>query len=232
MLDLIFAWESLPQILRGVPVTLLITATSMIVAMPISFLIALARINRVPVVSQVFAVYVSFIRGTPLLVQIYLLYFSLPRMLNAFFASIGFGISLSGENPLGYAILIFILNTSGYLAETFRSAIQSVPSGQMEAALSAGLTSFQGYYRVVIPQALVVALPSMCNTVQSILKGTSLAFVIGVVEIMAEGKLAAAYETRYIEAYLVVFVVYLVVCLCIEKMFSVLENHFKRYKVL
>lgn len=174
--------------------------------------------------------YVSFIRGTPLLVQIYLLYFSLPPLLNHALAMMHIPLVLSDDQPLVYACIIFVISTTAYLSETFRSALAAVDKGQLEAAQAIGLSTLQAYLRIVIPQALVIALPSMGNIVISVVKGTSLVFVIQVEEISAKGKLAAAENLHYIEAYIDVFLVYLLLCLVIDTVFASAEKRVKKFK--
>lgn len=229
-LDHAFLWHTFFAVLSGLPMTLLIVMVALACALPLGFLVAVGRYSRLPVLSSLLAVYVSFIRGTPLLVQIYLLYFSLPPLLNHALAMMHIPLVLSDDQPLVYACIIFVISTTAYLSETFRSALAAVDKGQLEAAQAIGLSTLQAYLRIVIPQALVIALPSMGNIVISVVKGTSLVFVIQVEEITAKGKLAAAENLHYIEAYIDVFLVYLLLCLVIDTVFASAEKRVKKFK--
>ena len=128
-------------------------------------------------------------------------------------------------DPFWYAVVVFSLNTIALLAEVFRSALLSIPKGQLEAGVSIGLTEFQTYRKVIIPQAMVVALPAVCNITVNLIKGTSLAFLMTVKDVLAIGKIAASWGYNYIEAYLDVFVVYIIVCTIIQLIYKFAEQH-------
>lgn len=122
------------------------------------------------------------------------------------------------------------MNTTAVLSEVFRSALLTVNHGQMEAALSIGLSKGQAYRRIVIPQALVSALPNLCNTTVNLLKSTSLAFLMTVKDITAIAKTNAAYGYNYIEAYLVIFAIYIVLCTVVQIGFRMFERFAAGYK--
>lgn len=173
----------------------------------------------------------SFIRGTPLVLQILLMYTLLPSLLNAAFKAMGSSFDVfHGVNPLWYAIIVFTLNTTALLSEVFRSAILSVSAGQMEAGLTIGLSRFQTYVQIIIPQALTSALPNICNLTVNLIKGTSLAFFMGIKDIMAAAKIQAAYGYNYIEAYLEVFILYIIVCTVVQVLYKIFEKHVGLYR--
>lgn len=133
-------------------------------------------------------------------------------------------------DPIYYAIVVFTLNTVALLTEVFRSALMSVSSGQLEAGVSIGLSEFQTYVRVIIPQALVTALPGICNITVNLIKGSSLAFLMTVKDVMAVGKIAASFGYNYIEAYLDAFLVYLILCTIIQLAYAGAERRFGAYR--
>ena len=165
---------------------------SISLALPLALATALVRIYRVPFLRQAAAVYVSFARGTPLLVQIYLAYYGLPKVLNHLGDRHGWSIDVSSIPAIAFIYLAFTLNVGAYASETIRASIEAIDKGQMEAALSVGMTRWQGMRRIVLPQAFTIALPSLGNTVIALLKDTSLAFLLSVVELMGEAKIQAA----------------------------------------
>lgn len=169
----------LPELLRGLQLSVLLTIVSMALGLACGFLAAIARGSRSRLVRAPFDLYVSFFRGTPLLVQIFLVYYGLPQ----------FDVTL---DPLPSAVVVFTLNSGAYLSETIRGAFNAVPYGQREAALSTGLSKLQVLRHVVVPQALRVAIPPIGNTFVSLLKDTSLAAVITIVELMRAGMLIYA----------------------------------------
>lgn len=129
-----------------------------------------------------------------------------------------------GISPLIYAFIAYTLHTAAYQAEIFRSAINALNVGQMEAAYSVGMTTAQGLRRIILPQAFLVALPNLGNTFISLMKATSLAFAVKVVEIMALAKIIANDGYRFLEMYLVASIIYWVICLFFEVVFAKLEK--------
>lgn len=229
-MDWQFMYRTFLMALKGIPVTLEITVLALLFALPISTLIAIIRNKKIKVLSKVCGIYVSFIRGTPILVQIYLLYNLLPSVFQIFFNRIGVSINVFKINPMIYAVIIFALNVSALLSEIIRSAFLTVDKGQMEAAQTLGMTEWQAYYRIIFPQALVSAMPNMCTLVILIIKMTSLAFTMTIQDVTAIAKIQAGLGYTYFEAYLDIFVIYLVICICVETIFGKIEKHLKRYK--
>lgn len=209
---------------KAIPVTLEITLVSLLLALLPAFGIARARIKKVRFWSQFSTVYVSFMRGTPVVLQILIVYSLLPSLLNNFFTRHSISVNIFDLNPIVYAFVVFTLNTIAVLSEVFRSALNAVDKGQYEAALCAGLTRFQSYVRIVIPQALVSAMPNICNLTVTLIKNTSLAFMMTVKDVTAVAKIQAAYGFNYIEAYLDIFVIYIIVCSVVQLIFRFCEK--------
>lgn len=227
-----FMLNTFPAIFKGIPVTLKITLVSLLIAAPISFFMALARIYQVRALKDLVRLYVSFIRGTPIVLQILVVYSLVPSLLNYVTKSLGFTVDVFALDPIIYAYIVFIINTAALLSEVFRSALLSVSEGQLEAGLSIGLTALAVYRRIIIPQAMVAALPNLCNLAVNLIKNTSLAFLMTVKDVTATGKIAASYGYNYIEAYIDVFLVYLVLCMVVQWLFSLAEKHAAAYKGL
>ncbi|EJN93794.1 amino acid ABC transporter permease [Streptococcus ratti] len=210
--------------LKGVPVTLAIMIVSILLSFLPALFLALGRIYKVKGVTTFSIIYLAFIRATPPILLILFFYSLLPSVLNTILKSSG--LDIFKLNPIYYAFIIFSLMTTGSLSEILRSAILTVNKGQLEAAQSIGLTTTQGYLRIVFPQALKSALPNLCNLVINIVKGTSLVFVMTVKDITAIAKVEAAHGYQYFESYLVIFIIYIIICGLIQWAFSVLEKHF------
>ena len=224
-LDLDFMQETFLLVWQGAGVTLALTALSLVLAAPTAFCFAVLRVRGQGIGGTIARLYVSFVRGTPLILQILVLYSLLPSLINALVKDLGLDINVfEAVDPFYYAVFIFTVNTIALLTEVFRSALLAIPKGQLEAGLAGGLSAFQTYVHVIIPQALVVALPSIANITVNLIKGTSLAFLMTVKDIMAVGKIAASYGYNYIEAYLDVFIVYLVLCTIVQLLFAAAER--------
>lgn len=209
---------------KAVPVTLEITIVSLLLAIIPALFIALARIYHVKVIEQLCSIFVSFIRSTPIVLQILIVYSIMPSLLNSFVKSAGWSFNVFEMNPVIYAFVVFGINSSASLSEVFRSAISSVNRGQLEAALSIGETHFQAFRRVVLPQAAVSALPNLCSTTVILIKNTSLAFMMTVREITGIAKIEAAYGYNYVESYIDIFIIYIAVCLLVELIFKKIER--------
>lgn len=219
-------------VLKGIPVTLNITLVALLVAAPISFFMALIRIYKIKILKEFVQVYISFVRGTPMVLQILVVYSLVPSMLNNIVKNLGWSFNVFELDPIIYAYIVFALNTTALLTEVFRSALLSINEGQIEAGVSIGLTLPQVYGRIIIPQALVAALPNLCNLAVNLIKNTSLAFLMTVKEITAAGKIAASYGYNYIEAYVDVFFVYLILCTLVQLLFRFAEEHVGKFRQL
>ena len=215
--------------MNGIPVTLKLTFVTLIISSLLGFFIALAKINGKKVSAGIFSVYVSLVRSTPVVLQILFLYSLLPSLLNYVInVKLNLNWNIFGINPIFYAYIIFTLNTTAILSEVFRSAILTVNKGQMEAALTSGLTKTQAYVRIIIPQAFRVALPNIANTTIGLMKSTSLAFMMTVKDITAIAKTEAAFGYNYIEAYLDIAVIYILLCTVLQIAFRFLEKGYEK----
>ncbi|MFM5905100.1 MAG: amino acid ABC transporter permease [Micrococcales bacterium] len=191
--------ESLWPLFEGMILgTIPLTAISFVLGLAIALVVALARISSVKILRFLAATYVSVIRGTPLLLQLFIIFYGLPS----------FGIVL---DPWPSAIAAFSLNVGGYAAEIIRAAINSIPKGQWEAAATVGLSRFQALRWVIIPQASRVALPPLSNTLISLVKDTSLASAVLVTEIIRKAQELAAPTFQFFLLYGLAAIYYWVV---------------------
>lgn len=223
-MDFNFISKAFLATLGGVPVTLLIMVVSILLSFLPALFLALGQIYKVKGVRSFSVIYLAFIRATPPILLILFFYSLFPSLLNSFFKSIGSHFNVFEINPIYYAFIIFSLMTTGSLAEILRSAFLTVDKGQLEAAQAIGLTNRQAYIRIVFPQALRSALPNLCNLVINLVKGTSLVFVMTIKDITAIAKVEASYGYQYFESYLVIFILYIVICGVIQWGFNRLEK--------
>lgn len=224
-MDIQYIISTYLKTLAGVPVTLGIMLVSIILSFFPALFLALGRHYKVKGVTSFSIIYLAFIRSTPQILLILFFYSLFPSLLNNLFK--GTGINVFNIPPIAYAFVIFSLMTIGSLSEIIRSAILTVDKGQLEAAQAIGLTNSQAYIRIVFPQALRSALPNLCNLVINLVKGTSLVFVMTVKDITAIAKIEAAYGYQYFESYLVIFLIYILICGLIQFLFNKLENYVK-----
>ena len=230
MFDISFLFKTFFLIWKAVPTTLLITVVSLAIGGIIGFFIALARVNKVKVLSQIGRAYVSIIRGTPVVLQILVIYSVVPSLLNVILKASDSSVNIFDLNPIIYAFIVFSLNMAGTLSEVFRSALLTVNKGQLEAGLTTGLTLSQTYKRIIIPQALTAAIPNLCNASVGLIKNTSLAFMMTVRDITAVAKIEASYGYNYVEAYLDILVIYVIICSLVQFLFKKWERRSSTYK--
>lgn len=213
-IDWEFMISAFPTLIQALPITLFMAIAAMIFAIIGGLNLALITKNKIPVLHQLSKLYISFFRGVPTLVQLFLIYYGLPQLFP----------EMSKMTALTAAIIGLSLKNAAYLAEIFRAALNSVDDGQLEACLSVGMTKFQAYRRIILPQAIRNAIPATGNTFIGLLKETSLAFTLGVMEMFAQGKMYASGNLKYFETYLAVAIVYWVLTI----IYSILQDLFER----
>lgn len=213
-IDWEFMISAFPTLIQALPITLFMAIAAMIFAIIGGLILALITKNKIPVLHQLSKLYISFFRGVPTLVQLFLIYYGLPQLFP----------EMSKMTALTAAIIGLSLKNAAYLAEIFRAALNSVDDGQLEACLSVGMTKLQAYRRIILPQAVRNAIPATGNTFIGLLKETSLAFTLGVMEMFAQGKMYASGNLKYFETYLAVAIVYWVLTI----IYSILQDLFER----
>ncbi len=212
------------QLLPKLPITLLMTVVSAIIGLGLGFLIAVVKIRNIPVFTQICSVFVSFMRGTPQLVQLFLSFYGFPILVEWLAQHMGVTANVNAIPALVYVFIAFGLNEAAYTSETFRAALLSVNKNEIEAARSIGLTNVQTMMRIILPSALIVALPNLVNSFISLLKATSLAFTVTIIDIMGQTRIIAGANLRFFEAYIAVALVYWVMCLLIEQVAKRIER--------
>lgn len=226
--DIKLVFTQIPELLKYLPTTLEIAIISIFFGLIFALFIALIKINKIPVLSQLASVYVSFVRGTPLIIQLYLSFYGIPTLLRYINYQYGTDFNINNIPALVFVLVAFAVNESAYNSENIRAAIQSVDKGQIEAAHSLGMTGIQTLRRIILPEALIVALPTLGNSFISLIKGTSLAFVASVIEMTAQGKILAGANYRYFEMFVALAIIYWLVTLVIEKILVFIEKKVRR----
>ncbi|MCI5950294.1 MAG: amino acid ABC transporter permease [Parolsenella sp.] len=229
MIDWAFIAEAFPQVLASIPMTLLLVFVSIPIGWVLGILIALIKNAKVPVLYQVSVVFVSFMRSVPMVVVLFVAYYSVPLIIQSYTTSIGLSVNVDAVPAAAYAICAFIFEQAAYSSEVFRSAILAVDKGQLEAAESVGMTKTVAYLRIVLPQAITSALPNLNGLFVGLVQGTSLAYFVGVYEVMATSNLLATSSYAYIEAYLMATVIYEVLSFVFNRIFRVIEGRASRY---
>ena len=206
--------DAFPPIMSCIKTTLLLTFASFIFAFLLAVVLAVITMSKNRVVQAVLKVWLSLFRGTPLLAQLFLFCYGLfpyiPGICN---------LSLTAQ-----AILCLALSFSAYMSETIRGAILSVDKGQMEACITCGMTTLQGYVHVVLPQAFRLAIPSLMNNFIECFKGSAQCSMVGVVDMMLRAKMLANKTYRFIEVYLCVLILYWIINMIFVAIQKVIER--------
>lgn len=204
--------DNLPFLLEGTKVTIKISFISFILALFIAFIVGILRAYSIPkIIKKILAFYVEVFRGTPLLIQLFFIYYGLPSL----------GVTLDSNTV---AIMGLALNSGAYMSEIIRGAIKAVDKGQFEAAYSMGYSVLQATLNIVIPQALVVSVPALVNSFSDLLKSSSLITVISITELTRCGQLIYTSTSRPFEVYTVIALIYFVLIYIASSISKILEK--------
>ena len=207
--------DSLPILIKASGITIQLTTVSVILGTILGLFFSLARISTFKPLNWLARAYVDFFRGTPLLVQIMIIYFGLPLVLGY------------SADPFSSAVIALSLNSGAYVAEIFRAGIQSIDKGQMEASKALGMNYYQSLRHIILPQAFKVSIPPLGNEFIALLKDSSLVMVIGLQELMTSGKLIVSSSFRPFEIYFTVAILYLIMTKTISLCVDYLERRLK-----
>lgn len=217
--DIDFFIKCTIKIMEKIPITLFIGITSFILSLLLSFFILFLLNSKLKILKILARLYISFFRSTPYITQLFILYYGLPQII----------VSLRGLSPLLVFIVSSALNISAFNTEIIRGGLLSVDKGQKEAAISIGMTKFQMYWEIIIPQAFISIFPSLGNTLVGSIKNAAVAFTIGAVDILSQAKISAAKGYNYMEAYIAAGIVYWLLIVFIDKIQKLLEKRVYRH---
>lgn len=214
------------MLLPYVKVTFLVAGLAVLFGTLLGFMLAAMKIGNNKVARKIANAYITALRCTPSIVLLFLVYYGLPALAE------NFGLLLDNVDKLFFIVITFSLQFAAAMAEVIRSAYQSIDKGQFEAAVSVGLSNFQAYRRIVFPQALVVALPNFGNSLLELIKEGSLAYTIGLIDVMGKASLIidGRFNAHALETYIALSVIYWVISIVIEQVFFKLEKIFSKGK--
>lgn len=224
LFDFELVFTSIPELLQKLPITLELALLAMVLGLLLGLLMAVIKQKKIRVLTQIVNFLISLIRGTPVIVQLYIAFFGIPMFFKYLNQQFGTDFAVAEIPGFVYAVVALGLNQSAFCAEIIRSALQSVDEGQIEAAHALGMSFFQTLRRVILPEAFEVALPTLGNSLISMIKSTSLAFTCAVVEITAQGKIIGGRSYRYFEVYVSLAIIYWVITIVIEQGIRLIEK--------
>ncbi|MET1249464.1 amino acid ABC transporter permease [Sporolactobacillus sp. STCC-11] len=214
----------LGQLLPAINITLIVSLSSIFLGSLLGLLLAAARLSESVVLRVLAGIYVSIIRATPSIIMIFVVYYGMPLLFNSWFHT-----NIDGWNRMYFVIIALTLLFSAPVSEIFRSAYESISKGQMEAGLMVGMTPFQTFYRIILPQSFVVALPNFANSVVNLLKEGALTFTIGVVDMVAKAQMIVANNSGGYawQTYCALALIYWVISLAVDKGVSLVEKSYQ-----
>ncbi|MDO5517056.1 MAG: amino acid ABC transporter permease [Clostridium sp.] len=208
--------ELMPQVLDGLKMTLEIFILTLIISIPLGILVAVMRTSKSIILSKLSGLYVLIMRGTPLLLQITVIFFGLPLI----------GLTF---DRFPAAIIAFSLNYAAYFGEIFRAGIQSIDEGQIEGAEVLGMTKKDTFFRIILPQAFKTVLPPVANEITTLVKDTSLVYIVGLDELLKVGKIASNRDVSLVPL-IIIGVVYLIIIGILSQVLKKIEKKYDYYK--
>ncbi|HEY0207746.1 ABC transporter permease subunit [Acerihabitans sp.] len=218
LFELHYVFAAFPRLLPFIPETLFLLFICIVASLLLGTLFALLQLFPLPLLSRLVAVIVSFVLGMPLLTLLFLFYFGLPEIF------LPLGIDFTRTNGIYFVVLAFGLHYAVMVSESIRGAVNSVGKGQFEAAFSIGLTAIAALWRIIMPQAMRVLLPNLANIYLRAIKSTSIAFSVGVVDLMSQAQVIGQSTGHNFESYLAVTVIYYLFYLILSAFFKLMEK--------
>ncbi|WP_102693263.1 amino acid ABC transporter permease [Rummeliibacillus pycnus] len=224
--DASYIWNSIPQLLPFLKVTFAVAGSSIIFGILVGLLLATMKLGNRRILKKIATGYTTIMRCTPSIVLLFLVYYGIPAIVA------NFNINLHNIDTAIFVVITFTLQFAAIMSEVIRSAYEAIDRGQYEAAVSVGLTPFQAYRRIIFPQALVVALPNFGNGMITLLQEGSLAYTIGLIDVVGKANLliAANLNAHALEIYIALAVIYWILSILIERVFNALEKLFSKGK--
>ena len=219
------AVEAFAFILKHLPLTLFLPSVTLLIGIVLGSIIAIVRLRSNKLVNAVLAIVVSFFRSVPAILQVFIMYYSLPYLIAPILSAVtGSVVKPFDVSPYWTAYIFFIIYQTAYQSENIRGALLSVDRGQLEAALAVGLSYYQAYKRIILPQAFAVAMPSFFTYYLHGIKSLALLFTIKIVDIFAAADIFAALYSRRTEPYVADAIIYWLLCVVLTFVFNSWER--------
>ena len=224
--DSSYIWDSLPVLLPFLKVTFMVAGLSVLFGTLLGFIFAAMKVGKSKLARKIANGYTTIMRCTPSIVLLFLVYYGVPAL------GQNFGLNLNELDTAIFVVVTFTLQFGAIMSEVMRSAYESIDKGQYEAAVSAGLSNSQAFRRIIYPQAIVVALPNFGNSLLALLQEGSLAYTIGLIDIVGKANLmiASNYNAHTLEIFLALALIYWVLSILIEQFFLKVERVFNKGK--
>lgn len=224
-MDLNYISKIFPTIIDKLPITLFVFLLSLVFALILALLMTLIRLKKVPILHPLLEGYISFAIANPGLIHIFIVYYGVPMLFNAF------GINLNGLDKLYFVIIALSFYAAAFMSQILKPSYESISANQMEAALSIGYTERQANWRIIFPQVIPIALPGMGNAIIDLFKDTSMIFLIGIIDMMGQADIliANSYGVSQLEVYFLIAVIYWLISALLSFVLSRLEKRTAKF---
>ncbi|TCZ79278.1 amino acid ABC transporter permease [Paenibacillus albiflavus] len=224
--DVAYIGDAFAALIPFLSVTIWVTILSVLIGTAFGFLIAAAKLSKYGLARKLANGYTTLIRCTPSIVLLFLIFYGVPALFEPF------GINLNDWSTAVFVVITFSLQFAAAMSEVIRSSYQSIDKGQFEAAVSVGLSPLQAYWRIIVPQALVIALPNFGNSFLALIKEGALAYTIGLIDVIGKANLiiASNYNAHALEIYIALAIIYWILSFILERLFYLLEKWFSKGK--
>lgn len=228
-IDIPFIWVAFKEIIKALPITLILTIVPLLAGFLIGIVVALVRIYKLKYLYRIANGYVSFFRGTPIIMHIMVIYFGFPLLLDQISLRFDLGLQTNNIPIILFVLIALTLAAGSYLSEIIRSGIISVSNGQMEAAYSVGMTKCQAMIRIILPQALAQSIPNFTNIFVGFLHTSSIAFLVSQKEVTGAANIVASVNLKFLEAFIAAGIIYWGITILVEGISFLLEKKVTAY---
>ncbi|TDL83235.1 amino acid ABC transporter permease [Peribacillus frigoritolerans] len=230
VIDTLFILTAFLEIIKALPLTLTVTVVPLLAGLGIGLVIAVIRMYKIKFVYPIAEFYVSFFRGTPILLHIMVIYLGIPMVYDAMADQYGWAFKSNSIPIVVFVIIAFSLNAGAYMSEIIRSGILAVNKGQIEAAYSIGMTSVQTIRRIIIPQAFAASIPNLTNIFVGFLHASSIAFIVSLKELNGAANIVASSNLKFLEAYIAAALIYWGLTIIVEQVAAWIERRVLVYE--
>lgn len=226
--DIAYVFESIPKLLPYLGVTFLVTGLSILIGSLLGFVLAIWKLGDKEILKKIAYGYTTALRCTPSIVLLFLVYYGIPALAKSVH------INMDNMDKIIFIIITFSLQFAASISEVIRTSYEAIDKGQFEAAVSVGLNNFDAYRKVIMPQAIVVALPNIANVILALIKEGALAYTIGLIDIMGKANLIISnnYNTHALETFIGLSIIYWSISIIVEQLFNKFEKNLSRVKVV
>ncbi|MGM0923356.1 MAG: amino acid ABC transporter permease [Bacillota bacterium] len=230
VIDTLFIFTAFLEIIKALPLTLTVTIIPLLAGLGIGLVVAVIRMYKIKFIHRLADFYVSFFRGTPILLHIMVIYLGIPMVYDAMADHYGWAFKSNSIPIVVFVIIAFSLNAGAYMSEIIRSGILAVNKGQIEAAYSIGMSSVQTIRRIIIPQAFAAAIPNLTNIFVGFLHASSIAFIVSLKELNGAANIVASSNLKFLEAYIAAALIYWGLTIIVEQAAAWIERRVLVYE--